>query len=257
MRLDFATFGMSALLFGVGLLGLTGERLNAGVVVEYDAATAAAAPGSPDWGLANGGAMTLSGGVLHQSTVADAASAYRAKETVGLMTRNTTDYTVEFTAKVILDTPSTDWCTNAFLVWGDDTRSYSVTLYKNGTTGGLKTGSGTTIGGLTDVVTGIDWSNVHQFSIAYVGATDQFKIYVDNVLTTTVSSGAIVQGGVEPFWRDRLVFGDYLTGGGGATQVDWTSVRLHDVAVAPVPEPATLGMGAAAIGGAMFMRRRR
>ena len=228
----------------------------AAVVVEYNAATAVSVPSAPDWDLVNGVPMTLSGGVLHQNAAAGDASAYRAKATAGLMTRNTSDYSLEFKTQVLLDTPGSDWYTNNFLVWGDNTQSYSLTLFKNGATGGLKAGNGTTISNLTDVVTGLNWATAHDVYVSYTGASDQFAIYVDGALATTVAPAAIYQGGVEPFWQNRVVFGDYISGASanGPTQTDWSAIRLYNTAVNPTPEPAALSL----IGfGAIALRRRR
>jgi len=247
---------LCAAALGVALSGLVSIATNAAVVVEYDASTAAALPSAPDWSPEYGTDMTLSGGLLHQNTPdGGGPTFYRSKEIAGLMTRNTTDYTVEFKTQVLLDTPSSDWYTNTIVIWGDNTQSYSLIPYRNGGSGGLRTGSGTTVGNLTDVVTGVSWAAAHQFDITYSGANDNFKIYVDGALNTTVGANSLVLGGAapEPYWRDRLLFGDYLTGASsnGPTQTDWSSARLFDSAV---PEPTSMTL--IGIAGMLAIRRK-
>jgi hypothetical protein len=250
----FTTFAM-----GAGIVGFTGGSAQAAVVVEYDASTAASNPtAESDWEPSpeSGANMTLSGGLLHQNNAAGDASAYRSKAQPGLMVRNTTNYTVQFTSRVLLDTPNGDWYTNTALIWGDNTQSYSVTLAKTGSSGSIKTGSGTTYAGLSNVITGIDWSVAHQIDISYIGASDEFNIYLDGSLVNAVAANGLLNGSAnvpEPYFMDRVIFGDRLTSGGGATQTDWTSIRLLNEAV---PEPASIAT-LALVGGAGLLKRRR
>lgn len=251
----------SVVLTGPQLAGIGGSEARAGVVVGYEASSGVT-PQTPDWALIADTAMTNDGTVLKQATPAGTNSAYRSIDTAGLMVNGVSNYTVQFGVKLVADTPANDWYTNVFLVWSDNTAAYGLTLVKNADgpgTGGIKTGSGTTVGNLANVVTGIDWSASHDFSIAYTGATNSFNVFVDGALATTVAAGGLQIGAYESYWADRIVFGDYLNGASsnGPTAVDWSYVRLLDNAVtAAVPEPASLGLFAAAAGLAMGRRRK-
>lgn len=238
----------------------------AAVVVEYNAATATGTPSSePDWTLESAPEMTLAGGVLQQNDPAGTTSTYRSIETPGLMVRNTvnpalsSDYQVQFATRAIGTTAATDYYTNSVVIWADNTFTYTAALYRAADgTGNLRSGGGSNAFDLPVIPgTNVNWSTSHDFRFVYTGASDSFAVYVDGVQVSTVPAAGVNQlasNGPEPFFQNRVIFGDRLTGGGGDSRVDWSSVRLFNDAA--VPEPATLGVAAAAIVGLTARRRR-
>jgi PEP-CTERM motif len=229
------------------------------VVAEFDAAAAGAGVDPtgvvPAW-TKGGLAFVNDGTVLLQNT-GQSFGEYDSPLVSGLMVENTTDYSVEFKVRPLTDVLGTEWFAQQKLTWRASTSRYDISLDLDaddggaGTTGSLRYGQGQ-LGAQAEAVTGIDWSVARTILIAYTGGTDTFEFFVDGVSQGTIASNTMTVGSNGPL--DKIRFGDGTTAPVAAgNQVEWSFVRLHDVAV---PEPGTIGLMAAA-GLISLVRRRR
>jgi PEP-CTERM motif len=228
------------------------------VVAEYDAVAAGAGVGPtgvvPAW-TKGGLAFVNDGTVLLQNTI-QSFGEYDSPLVSGLMVENVTDYSVEFKVRPLTDVLSGEWFAQQKLTWRASTSRYDLSLDLDaddagaGTTGSLRYGQGQ-LGAQAEAVTGIDWSVARTILVAYTGGTDTFEFFLDGVSQGTIPSNTMTQGSNGPL--DKIRFGDGTTAAvTNGNQVEWSFVRLHDVAV---PEPGTIGLMAAGL--ISLVRRRR
>ena len=236
------------------------------IVVEFDAATAGVGVDptgvAPAWTL-GGQAFVNDGTVLLQELTPTGTKfgEYDSPLVSGLMIEDVTDYSIEFKVRPLTDVLGNEHSSSQKLTWRASTSRYDIMLDLDaddagpGTTGSLRYGgTGLNLGTRTEAITGIDWSVARTILVAYTGGTDTFEFFLDGVSQATIASNIMTAGSNGPL--DKIRFGD---GAGGlandpaaGNKVEWSFVRLHDVAV---PEPGTIGLMAAA--GLMSLVRRR
>jgi hypothetical protein len=120
--------------------------------------------------------------------------------------------------------------TNIFLAWSDDVNWYIVSIDKD-----ADDDSSGTMGRITrntypmnTIISGVDWSVPHTIGIAYDGAGDVFKFYLDGFYRASVSSADLKVGNSYAPYIGRIYFGDGGTGGFNPDyNAEWYFVRLY------------------------------
>jgi len=228
-------------------LMLAASPAPADIVAEFDAITAGenVAPdkSEPRW-AGSGQSMKNSGQFLLQDFSADDPETqycnYTSPAISGLMSREKTDYGIEFRVRPLADIPNlgSSHYANIVLLWADDKGSYSATIDLDSDDSGPEKAGGIRSGlnSMTPIASKIDWSQPRTVFIGYLAAEDRFEIYVDGKQTDSARAADVAR---EPnsSIQNRVMFGDATSGQPAPQAIDpgaeWYFVRLHDSAKLP------------------------